>query len=39
LFVERFYGREQFVELLRGKTGEVVEVFGFAAEFLDGEHK
>jgi hypothetical protein len=38
LFVERFQGQEQLVELLRCKASEVVEVLGLAAEFFDGKH-
>jgi hypothetical protein len=38
LFVKRFEGYEQLIEALGGKAGEVVEVLGLAAEFLDGEH-
>ena len=38
LFVERFGGHEQPIELFGRKAGEVVEVLGLAAEFLDGKH-
>src|SRR4051794_29906732 len=38
LFVERFQGGKQLIELLGGKAGEVVEVLGLAAEFLNGKH-
>src|SRR4051794_38904526 len=38
LFVERFQGGKQLIELLGGKAGEVVEVLGLAAEFLNSMH-